>query len=93
MTSKRAIVKWYPQADMQSFFQEKLGIPNAPKHTLVSDLRALVNSYVGQELPPTIRDRIINMLDELSSATNPALEPASTLPAGKTRARTLHQSL
>jgi hypothetical protein len=75
MTSKLAILKWYP--DMSSFFQKKLGVQNAPEDILVTELRDLANVYGEQELPPTAHTRITHMLDELSSAVEAESFPPS----------------
>jgi len=67
MTSKFAIVRWYPQADMKSFFHEKLGVENAPADILVSELQDLANAYAEQELSSSTHVHVTNMLDELST--------------------------
>ena len=70
-----AISKWYP--DMHSFFQKKLGVPNAPDDILVSELLELATAHAEQALSHAIHVRITHMLDELSSAVETESIPSS----------------
>jgi len=77
MISKLAIARWYPEADMKSFFYTKLGVLNALDDILVSELRDLANEYSKKELSPAIHDHVTSMLDELSSAVVDKSYPAN----------------